>query len=197
MLRSQTVFDEIVVPEQLWTGNVQANTRMRDIYRLIRDRHAGRKPAGRIFLSRAPSERLANMLAVEEVFAGYGFQVLDPERVPIAEQLALYGNCEILASVSGGAMHNCLFARPGLLTIEVGDTSARATSPITQRIANELAQVDARFIPFGEGTAPNIDPKAVRKNLRNILGELPRRGPALLLRLRRRLHRLRPGMKSQ
>jgi hypothetical protein len=190
MLRSQTVFDEIVVPEQLWTSNVRANARMRDLYGRIRDRHAGRKPAGRIFLSHAPSDRLANPLAVEEAFAGYGFRVLHPERVRIADQLALYANCEILASLSGGGMHNCLFARPGLLTIEVGDTSARTSPPIMQRIANELAQVDARFIPFGEGTEPSIDPKVVRRNLRDILGELPRRGPVLLLHLKRGLEGL-------
>jgi Glycosyltransferase 61 len=197
MLRSQTVFDEIVVPEQLWASNVHANARMRDIYGHIRDRHAGRKSAGRIFLSRTSSERLANPMAVEEAFAGYGFRVLRPERVPIAEQLALYGNCEVLASLSGDGTLNCLFARAGLLTIEVGEARARAGPAIMQRIADELAQVDARFIPFSEGTEPNIDPKRVRRNLRDILGELPRRGPVLLLRLNRRLDGLTGARKRR
>ena len=197
VLRSQTVFDEIVVPEQLWTNNVQVNARMREIYGRIRDRHAGTKSAGRIFLSGAPSGRLANPLAVEEAFAGYGFRVLYPERVPIADQLTLYANCETLAGLSGSGMHNCLFARPGLLTIEVGDTGARARPPINQRIANELAQVDARFIPFGEETEPSIDPKLVRRNLRDILGERPRCGPVLLLRLRRGLEWLTGPRKAR
>jgi Glycosyltransferase 61 len=185
ILRSQTVFDEIVVPEQLWTNNVHVNTHMRTVYERIRARHVGRTSSGRIFLSRPPSERLGNPLAVEEVFASFGFRVIYPERTPIAEQLALYANCEVLAGLSGSGMRNCLFARPGLMTIEVGDTHARRNPIPTQSMANELAQVEAHFIPFGEGTKAEIAPKVVRKNLRKILSELPRRGPVLMLRLKR------------
>jgi hypothetical protein len=185
-LRSQTVFDEIVVPEQLWVTNVHVNAHMRSVYERIRARHAGRKSSGRLILSRVASKRLGNPLAVEEIFASFGFRVIYPERTPIAEQLALYANCEVLASLSGSGMHNCLFARPGLMTIEVGDRRARRNPVLMQRMANELAQVEAHFIPFGEGTEADIEPKVVRKNLRKILSELPRRGPVLLLRLKRR-----------
>jgi hypothetical protein len=197
ILRSQTVFDEIVVPEQLWTYNVHVNAHMREVYGRISARHAGKGTSGRIFLSRAPSGRLANALAVEEMFASFGFRIVYPERVAIADQLSLYANCEILASLSGSGMHNCLFARPGLMTIEVGDARARRNPVLMQRIASELAQVEARFIPFGEGTDARIDPKVVRKHLRNILGELPRRGPVLLLRLKRRLAGLRTRPKPK
>ena len=190
MLRSQTVFDEIVVPEQLWIHDVQVNARMRAVYERVRSRHIGDRSTGRIFLS-APSEDLGNPLAIEEVFAGFGFRIIHPDRMPMTEQLSLYANCEVLASFSGGFMHNCLFARPGLLTIEVGDRRARRSPPVAQQMANELAQVEARFIPFGEGAAPDIAPKAVRKQLRTILGELERRGPMVMLRLKRTLQRLK------
>ncbi len=197
ILRSQTVFDEIVVPEQLWTNNVHVNAHMRTVYERIRGRHAGARSSGRIFLSRAPSRRLGNPLAVEEIFAGFGFRVIQPERMPIAEQLALYANCEVLASLSGSGMHNCLFARPGLMTIEVGDTRARRKPVTMQRMANALSQVEAHFIPFGEGTEADIAPKLVRKNLEKILGELPRKGPVLLLRLKRRFAGLKGGRKKK
>jgi hypothetical protein len=190
VLRTQTVFEEIVVPEQLWTYNVHVNVRMRELYARIRDRHAGRRSSGRIFLSRTVSPRLSNAPAVEEAFAGFGFRVLYPEQIPIAEQLALYANCEILAGLGGSAMHNCLFARPGLMTIEVGDARARRKPVRMQLIANELAQVDARFIPFGDAEGNSIDPSVVRKGLRDTLGELPRRGPVILLRLKRGFERL-------
>ena len=197
ILRSQTVFDEIVVPEQLWSNNAQVNVHMRAVYERIRARHVGTKSSGRLFLSRAPSKRLGNPLAVEEVFASFGFRVIYPERLPIAEQIALYANCEVLASVSGGGMHNCLFARPGLMTIEVGDTRARRNPVLMQRMANELAQVEAHFIPFGEGTEADIAPKVVRRNLRKILSELPRRGSILMLRLKRRFGGLKGGNKAR
>ena len=79
------------------------------------------------------------------------------------------------------------------MTIEVGDTRARRNPVLMQRMANELAQVEAHFIPFGEGTEADIEPKIVRKNLRKVLSELPRRGPVLLLRLKRRFGGLSGG----
>ena len=196
-LKGQLVFDQIVVPEQLWTSNVGVNAHMREVYGRIRERHTGDKPTGRLFLSRAPSERLGNTQAVEEIFVGFGFRVIYPEQLPIAEQLSLYSNCEVLASLSGGGMHNCLFARPGLMTIEVGDTRARRSPTFAQRAANELAQVEAHFIPFGEGTEPTVNPKTIRKRLRIILGEMERRGPVFLLRLKRRLQRLKDRSQPQ
>lgn len=198
VLRSQTVFDEIVVPEQLWAYNVHVNTHMREVFERIRGRHTGTASTGRIFLSRAPSWRLGNPLAVEEVFASFGFRVIHPERVKIADQLSLYANCEILASVSGSGMLNCLFTRPGLMTIEVGDMRARRRPILMQAIADDLAQVDAHFIPFGDGTATDIDPRTVRRKLRDFLGELPRRGPVFLLRLQRRIKGLsKPGKRRK
>jgi hypothetical protein len=197
MLRNQIVFDEIVVPEQLWAGDRHVNAHMRTVYERIRTPHTGRRSSGRIFLSRGPSERLGNPLAVEEIFASFGFRIVHPEQMTMAEQLALYANCEVLGGLSGSGMRNCLFARPGLLTIEVGDRGARRSPTATQRMANDLAQVEARFIPFGEGTAPDINPKTVRKHLRTILGELERRGPVLLLRLKRTLASLKRKPKVQ
>ncbi|MEZ5833245.1 MAG: glycosyltransferase family 61 protein [Dongiaceae bacterium] len=191
ILRSQTVFDEIVVPEQLWTYNVHVNARMRDLYARISARHAGSQSTGRIFLSRTDSPRLGNAPAVEEVFAGFGFRIHYPERMTIQDQLSLYANCEILAGLSGSGMHNCLFTRPGLMTIEVGDARARRHPVFMQRIANELARVDAHFIPFGEAKDIRIDPRIVLKRLRDILGELPRQGSMFLFRLKRRLGRVK------
>jgi hypothetical protein len=197
IVRSQAVFEEVVVPEQLWTYNVHVNSRMRELYGRVRTRHEGKRSSGRIFLSRTRSPRLDNAPVVEEVFAGFGFRVLYPERIPIADQLALYGNCEILAGLGGSAMHNCLFARPGLMTIEVGDTRARRGPVRMQRIANELAQVEARFIPFGDDKDSRINPKKVRRQLMEMLGERPRLGPLVALRLRRKLAALTAGRKPR
>ncbi len=199
VLSRQTVFDEIVVPEELWVHNVHANARMRALYGRISARHAAGRSTGRIFLSRTPgpTSRLANTLEVEEVLAGFGFQVLYPERIDIARQLSLYANCEVLAGFSGSAMHNCLFARPGLMTIEVGDARAQRHPAKMQIIANELAQVDARFIPFGEAENESINVAKVRRRLRNILGEQPRSGPVLGLRFKRSAKRLLSRVKAR
>ena len=198
ILTQQTRFDEIVVPEQLWTINATVNAHMRELYGRISRHHAAKKPHGRVFLSRpvAGSKRLDNPQEVEEVFAGYGFRILYPEQIPIARQMEIYANCEILAGLSGSGMHNALFARPGLMTIEVGDRRTRERPVTMQRMANDLAQVDAHFIPFGAGEQRTIAPKKVRKQLVDILGERPTFAPVLSLRARRLAARLRTRVKA-
>lgn len=198
ILTQQTRFDEIVVPEQLWAINTGVNAHMREIYGRISRRHAAKKSYGRVFLSRkiANSKRLDNPPEVEEVFAGYGFDILYPEQIPIERQMEIYANCEVLAGLSGSAMHNALFARPGLMTIEVGDRRTRERPVTMQRMVNALAQVEAHFIPFGPGEQRTIAPKKVRKQLVDILGERPTFAPVLALRARRLSARLRTSFKA-
>lgn len=185
-LREPVRFEEIVVPEQLWLYDKHANERLRDLYARIADRHASHG-AGRVFLSRASyaGGRLSNILPIEEVFASFGFRVLYPEEIPIRRQLALYANCEILASLSGSGMHNCLFTPAGTLTIEVGDMRSPDQPLRLQRIANAIAQVDARFIPMPARGTDRADLELLASTLRGILGERPQIGGRIALRLRR------------
>lgn len=198
-------FDEIIVPEQLWVYGRYVNIHMRPIYARIAERHVANRSSGRIFLARPsyPGARLSNVPEVEDVFAAFGFKVIYPEEHPIERQLSLYANCEILAGVSGSGMHNCLFSRRGVLTIEVGDSRTRGRPHSMQVMANELAEVNARFIPF-EGTGDGrtgdgrTDPAAVRARLMDILGERPRIAPVLALRFERTaIHWLAPRLAAR
>jgi hypothetical protein len=87
------------------------------------------------------------------------------------------------------------------MTIEVGDARARHQPVFMQGIANDLAQVDDRFIAFGDDNDVRISPKKVRRQLMEILGERPRLGPLVALRLKRTLGRLtdrkKPAKRSQ
>jgi hypothetical protein len=185
-------FDEIVVPEQLWVYDDHANVHLRALYPRISERHLSGAVARRVFLSRGvyPGARVVNAPRIEEVFAGFGFSVIYPEEIPIERQLDLYANCEILAGFSGSALHNCLFSRPGTLTIEVGDRRTPLEPHIMQQMANELSGVDARFLPYHPIAENCADPTAVAAALRDILGERPRHGPVLALHARRLATRL-------
>lgn len=187
LLTAPVRFDEIVVPEQLFVFGSHVNVRMRDIYGRIAEQHRAGIPSGRIFLTRSihPRARLANAHGVEDVFASFGFRVIYPEEVKIRRQLDYYVNSEIIAGLSGSGMHNCLFSRPGTMTIEVGDRRARHQPVKNQIIANELSRVDARFIPFESSHNLEIDLPFVRSSLRDILGERPRLGPLVAIRLKR------------
>lgn len=187
VLSAPVRFDEIVVPEQLFKFGSHVNVRAGDIYGRIAEHHRAGTPSGRIFLTRSihPHARLANAHGVEDVFASFGFRVIYPEEIKIGRQLDYYANSEIIAGLSGSGMHNCLFSRPGTLTIEVGDRRARHEPEKNQVIANELSRVDARFIPFESSSKREIDLAFVRSSLRDILGERPRLGPLVLVRLKR------------
>jgi capsular polysaccharide biosynthesis protein len=187
LLTAPVRFDEIVVPEQLFIFGSHVNVRAGDIYGRIAEHHRAGIPSGRIFLTKSvhPHARLANAHGVEDVFASFGFRVIYPEEVKIERQLDYYVNSEVIAGLSGSAMHNCLFSRPGTLTIEVGDWRARHEPVKNQVIANDLSRVDARFIPFESSRNREIDLAFVRSSLRDILGERPRLGPLVAVRLKR------------
>lgn len=187
MLHTPMRFQEIVVPEQLWNFDQHANVRARDIYARIATPHMTGGTNGRLFLSRPadPKARLANVAEIEDVFAGFGFKVVYPEELTIDRQLAHYANCEILAGFSGSGMHNCLFTRRGTVTIEVGDTRTPQRPHKVQSIANAVAEIDARFIPFAPVGDRRTDPAQVSAALRGILGERPRLLPVVALRLER------------
>ena len=186
-LKDPVRFDEIVVPEQLWLYDKCANERLRGVYGRIIDRHAGPKTGGRVFLSRASyaGARLSNIHAVEDVFARFGFKVLYPEEIPIQRQLSLYANCEILASPSGSGVHNYLFTRPGTLTIEVGDLRSPHEPQRIQRIANALARVESHFVPMPSPGTDRANVSLLISTLRELLGERPRIGAHIALRVRR------------
>lgn len=196
ILRAPARFAEIVVPQQLWEVNGSVNARMRPLYAAIHARHAGRRTAGRIFLTRGiyPGNRLSNSPQVDAVFASFGFAVHHPQELGIEQQLDLYANCDILAGISGSGMHNCLFCRPGTPTIEVGDTRSRRGPTRMQLMANELAQVQASFIPYAGGSDGRTDLAALAHRLQTLLGEKPRGGRLVGLHLRRAAAWLtRPG----
>jgi hypothetical protein len=187
LLTAPVRFEEIVVPEQLFVFNSHVNVRARDIYGRIAERHRTGAPSGRIFLTRSvhPRARLANAHGVEDVFASFGFRVIYPEEIKIGRQLDYYANSEIIAGLSGSGMHNCLFSRPGTMTIEVGDRRARNQPVKTQVIANALSRVDTRFIPHESSRELEVDLAFARASLRDILGERPRLGPLVIMRLKR------------
>ena len=50
---------------------------------------------------------------IEQIFKQNGFQIIAPEKLPIAEQIFLFNHCQTMASIEGTASHNILFAKPG------------------------------------------------------------------------------------
>jgi len=187
ILRAPVRFDEIVVPEQLWIINTQVNTHLRDVYEKIAAAHRTGRPVGRVFLARSDAKRrkLRNAREIEEVFASFGFAIVEPQDLPIARQLRLYADCEMLAGYSGSGLHNSVFCRPGTPVIDVGDFHLGAQQMDVQWCADRLARTRPVFIPYRAAGERTTDIAALTADLSSFLGERPRSSRAIWFRARR------------
>lgn len=53
-----------------------------------------------------------------------GFTIIEPERLPFDEQVALMANAKVVAGVGGAAMFNTVFCTPGTLAVTMESTPA-------------------------------------------------------------------------
>jgi capsular polysaccharide biosynthesis protein len=66
----------------------------------------------RIFCSRGTSKRACrNSGQVEELFAAHGFEIILPERYPLAQQVALFRSAQVVAGFAGSAMLTLALSR--------------------------------------------------------------------------------------
>jgi capsular polysaccharide biosynthesis protein len=73
------------------------------------------RPSGpvRIYVSRLSWQKqriLLNESDVEGVFRQYGFDVIYPEQLSVAEQVGVFRNAEIVAGPSGSGLYNCVYS---------------------------------------------------------------------------------------
>lgn len=68
----------------------------------------------RLFISRRNVERrkLRNEAEIKDLFARYGFEIVQPETLAINDQIRLFANAKLIAGARGSGMHNVVFARP-------------------------------------------------------------------------------------
>jgi capsular polysaccharide biosynthesis protein len=76
--------------------------------------HASIAPPERVFISRSGIQRrrLVNEADIERMFERHGFSIVHPERLPIADQIAVFANAPMIAGLGGSAMHNTVFTPP-------------------------------------------------------------------------------------
>jgi len=84
-----------------------------------------------IYVSRegARHRRLRNEQEVQALVAARGFAVVQPETLPVADQVRLFRGAEIVLGVHGSALANAAFMRPGGALLEVAP-SRQATPPV-------------------------------------------------------------------
>ncbi len=178
IMEEPTAFEEIHVPEALYTINHRANIHMANVYRRIAAAYAQDGGTPRIFLSRQqPYARVTNVTAVETVFRELDFEIMYPETLDLPAQWALYANCSVMAGLAGSALHNCLYCREGTALIDLGDIRSREEPLRTQKIINQAAGIEAHFVAYEGSPAGEMDTAQLRRTLQ-ALPLLRRRVPA-------------------
>ena len=147
--------DEIIVPERLLRLNHSVDSRLAWVYSHVTQGITPIQDGSlRIYLSRRRLSRrshlrvCANEASIERRFSKYGFQIMYPEELPFSEQIRFYLSAEAIAGLSGSALHNSVFMKPGSILIELGDPTYDGERQPTQVLCDSVSGVSPVFIPF-------------------------------------------------
>lgn len=99
----------------------------------------------RIYLSRTKfkGKKETGEKQIEKFFSKNGFCIIYPEKLSIGEQVRLFANAKIIASVEGTIAHNILFAQPGVRQIIIRKQSELN---IRQVLFDEAKQIKIQYI---------------------------------------------------
>jgi capsular polysaccharide biosynthesis protein len=88
---------------------------------------------GRLYLSRrlARKRKLTNEDEVEAIFREYGFEIMTPETVPLAEQIKRFAAAEWIAGPVGSALYNVVFCPPDVRKIVLAPSSFYTANDLT------------------------------------------------------------------
>lgn len=155
IIRHQTFFEDLTVPERTWQHNRIANKMFREIATLLSKPFSQKNASQKLYLSRKniPNRRVENEPEIEEHLLNLGYHIIYPETLTIEEQLKHFGSCDILAGFAGSALHSILFCRPGTAVISLGDRRSKDILMPNQRLCNAINFSMAAVIPFAEGDA--------------------------------------------
>lgn len=192
-------FERLIVPERLFRINHSADLRLRHVYRrLTAPMRSTSAPDRRVYLSRRGLDTrllrrtIANEIRVEALFRTAGFEILFPETLSFSDQLEIYSRSQILAGISGSALHNSLFLSEGCHVIELDNL--HAVGHATQELCNFVAGASGHVIEFrgrivhGPRRVMVFDLEHLRSELMKILERQGLPAPSLadgLPRLRR------------
>lgn len=117
-------------------------------------------PARRVYLSRTrfhaedTAERARTEAAadarLDATFAAAGFAVVHPETLSIAEQVAVVRGADVLAGLSGSALHLSVFATPGTRVLTVGDRRSPTRPTKAQVMVDAACGHRTAFVADGD-----------------------------------------------
>lgn len=109
-------FERLLVASRSYNLHRASSEAQDRVWERIGDAFDDGRPSRRVYLSRSRFTKrraLRDEVAVEELFARRGFEVVHPQEIPIGEQIALARSAEHLAGSAGSALYLGAFQRRG------------------------------------------------------------------------------------
>lgn len=111
-------------------------------------------PARRIYVTRgqiAHTRIVVNEHELVTCLAAMGFEVVDPDRLTVAEQIRRFAEAEVIVAPHGAALANLLFASPGATVVEL--FAPRYVQGCYWKLADTVPGLTYRYY-VGLGRAP-------------------------------------------
>lgn len=167
------------VYDAVWPMDVLALMRSKVLERLVA-RGINLRPTGRrIFLSRHGfvQRQLLNEAEIIDLLARQGFEVVFPERLSFAEQVAIYHTADIIVGSASSALTNCIFCNPTAHVIAlIHDNRSfnfRGYSSMIRSSGSELIFIRGETIVDSAVHAFHANYLITPANLLTALGNLP------------------------
>ncbi|MBB4301842.1 hypothetical protein GGD81_000859 [Rhodobium orientis] len=99
--------------------------------------------------SRLDAGRIIGEEAVEEMFAAEGYDIIHPQELGLAEQVALFARARKVAGFNGSAMHGLVFSPGGVEATHIArdDHVGRSFFLIDQLLGNDARYIVGEFAP--------------------------------------------------
>jgi capsular polysaccharide biosynthesis protein len=117
---------EFPIYDAIWPQDILAAVRRRILERLAVDGLDLRQAGRRIILSRRgfAQRQLVNEADIIEALQPHGFEVVHPEQLTFAEQVAIYHSADIIVGSASSALINCMFCRPAARVVALTHESS-------------------------------------------------------------------------
>jgi len=102
-----------VFPGMLCNGSYFFHPAMNDCISAIRETTGTADGRRRIFIVRADEysfRKLANKSEIANIAAAHGFDLIQPEKLSIADQVKIFASASVIVGEFGSAMHNAMFS---------------------------------------------------------------------------------------
>jgi capsular polysaccharide biosynthesis protein len=144
------------------------------IVKNARKYHTLQKFNQRIYITRPYGcERISNHLEIEIIFRNYGFEIINPYDFSFVNQIAIYSNCDIIATIEGTGSHNSVFMNSGKHLIVIGSLRNKFSIHSIQQNLSKLNDTKMHLIEYKDNKLGNgIDLEHVKSKLDFYLHQL-------------------------